>query len=124
MIKRFQPYYRIMNLSFYRLLHHLIIPVSFSNLRGNRPSLPTMRFHKRDSRASNKKHLIVALENFNWTPIMRLNSCEHQQEAFQTVIDDAIDFYLPIVSVKNTPMTNRGSLPSLKTTSKSASKLG
>ena len=41
------------------------------------PSLPTMRFHKRDSRASNKRHLIVALENFNWTPIMRLNSCEH-----------------------------------------------
>ena len=60
-----------------------------------------MRFHKRDSRASNKRHLIVALENFNWTPIMRLNSCEHQLEAFQTVINDAIDSYLPpIVSVK------------------------
>ena len=36
------------------------------------PSLPTMRFHKRDSRASNKRHLIVALENFNWTPITRV----------------------------------------------------
>ena len=47
------------------------------------PNLPTMRFHKRDDgRASNKRHLIVALENFNWTPIMRLNSCEHQLEAF------------------------------------------
>ena len=38
-IKRFQPYYRIMNLSLYRLLHHLIIPVSFSNLRENRPQV-------------------------------------------------------------------------------------
>ena len=38
-IKRFQPYYRIMNLSFYRLLHHLIILVSFSNLRENRPQV-------------------------------------------------------------------------------------
>ena len=38
-IKRFQPYYRIMNPSFYRLLHHLIMPVSFSNLRENRPQV-------------------------------------------------------------------------------------
>ena len=34
---------------------------------------------------------------------MRLDSCEHQLEAFQAVIDDAIDSCLPIVSVKKHP---------------------
>ena len=82
------------------------------------PSLPTMRFHKRDSRASNKRHLIVALENFNWTPIMWLNSCEHQLEAFQTVIDDAIDSYLPIVSVKKHPNDKPWITPLIKDTIK------
>ena len=77
-----------------------------------------MRFHKRDSRASNKRHLIVALENFNWTPIMRLNSCEHQLEAFQTVIDDAIDSYLPIFSVKKHPNDKPWINPLIKDTIK------
>ena len=80
------------------------------------PRLPTMRFYKRDSRASNKRHLTVALENFNWTPIMRLNSCEHQLEAFQTVIDDAIDSYLPIVSVKKHPNDKPWITPLIKDT--------
>ena len=66
------------------------------------PSLPTTRFQKRDCRASNKRRLTQSLENFNWTPILRLNSCEHQLETFQTVIHDAIDFYLPMCSVKET----------------------
>ena len=39
------------------------------------PSLPTTRFKKRDCRASNKRRLTQSLENFNWTPILRLNSC-------------------------------------------------
>ena len=80
------------------------------------PSLPTMRFHKRDSRASNKRHLIVALKNFNWTPIMRLNSCEHQLEAFQAVTDDAIDSYLSIVSVKKHPNDKPWITPLIKDT--------
>ena len=88
------------------------------------PSLPTMRFHQRNSRVSNKRHLTVALENFNWIPIMRLNSCEHQLEAFQTVIDDAIDSYLPIVSVKKHPNDKPWITPLIKTPSKSTSKLG
>ena len=82
------------------------------------PSLPTMRFHKRDSRASNKRHLIVALENFNWTPIMRLNFCEYQLEDFQTVIDDAIDSYLPIVSVNKHPNDKPWITPLIKDTIK------
>ena len=77
-----------------------------------------MRFHKRNSRASSKRHLIVALENFNWTPIMRLNSCEHQLEAFQAVIDDAIDSYLPIVSVKKHPNDKPRITPLIKDTVK------
>ena len=48
--------------------------------------------------------MTTALENFNWTTIMRLTFCEHQLEAFQTVIHDAIDSYLPIVSVKIHPI--------------------
>ena len=74
------------------------------------PSLPTTRFPKRDCRASNKRRLTQSLENFNWTPMLRLNSCEHQLETFQTVIHDAIDSYLPMFSVKNIPTTNRGLL--------------
>ena len=62
-----------------------------------------MRFKKRDCKASNKRRLTQSLENFNWTPILWLNSCEHQLETFQTVIHDAIDFYLPMCSVKKHP---------------------
>ena len=82
------------------------------------PSLPTMRFHKRDSRASNKRHLIVTLEKFNWTPIMRLDFCKHQLEACQTVVDDAIDSYLPIVSVKKHPNDKPWITPLIKNTIK------
>jgi hypothetical protein len=39
------------------------------------PTLPTTRFKKRDCRASNKRRLTQSLENFYWTPILRLNSC-------------------------------------------------
>ena len=49
---------------------------------------------------------------------MRLNSCEHQLEAFQTVIDDAIDSYLPIVSVKKHPNDKPWIPPLIKDTIK------
>ena len=49
---------------------------------------------------------------------MRLNSCEHQLEAFQTVIDDAIDSYLPIVSVKKHPNDKPWITPLIKDTIK------
>ena len=74
------------------------------------PSLPTTRFQKRNCRASNKRRLTQSLENFNWTPMLRLNSCEHQLETFQTVINDAINSYLPCALSKNIPTTNRGLL--------------
>ena len=60
----------------------------------------------------------MALENFNWTSIKRLNSCEHLLEAFQTVIDDAIEACLPIVSVKIHPNDNSWITPLIKDTIK------
>ncbi len=82
------------------------------------PSLPTTRIQKRDCRASNKRRLTQSLENFNWTPILRLNSCEHQLETFQTVIHDAIDFYLPMCSVKKHPSDKPWITPTIKDTIK------
>ena len=42
---------------------------------------------RRDCRASNKRTLISTLEAINWTPLYRLNSCEDQLHAFQSVAD-------------------------------------
>lgn len=72
------------------------------------PSLPTTRLLRRDCRASNKSRLISALENFNWTPVLRLNSCDHQFESFQTIIHNVIDSFLPMRTVKNILMINHG----------------
>jgi hypothetical protein len=49
------------------------------------PSLPTTRLQKRDCRAPNKQNLISRLNTVNWTPLMRLNSCEEQLDSFQYV---------------------------------------
>ena len=64
------------------------------------PSVPTIRTQRRDCKASNKRTLIFTLENTNWTPIERLNSCEKQLEVFQSMISTAINFCLPMRSVK------------------------
>ena len=66
------------------------------------PSLPTTRFQNRDCRAANNSRLITALEYFNWTPILRLNSYENQLKTFQSVVHDAINFCLPLRTVKKT----------------------
>jgi hypothetical protein len=42
------------------------------------PSLPTTRLQRRDYLAPNKLNLISRLNTVNWTPLMRLNSCEEK----------------------------------------------
>jgi hypothetical protein len=64
---------------YYTTTYWTIWSLQYSKLA---PSLPTTLFKKRNCRASNKRRLTQSLENFNWTPILRLNSC---------VIHDAID---------------------------------
>ena len=64
------------------------------------PSVPTITTQRRECKASNKRALISTLENTNWTPIYRFNSCENQLEVFQSMISTAINFCLPMRSVK------------------------
>ena len=64
------------------------------------PSVPIIRTQRRECKASNKRALISTLENTNWTPIYRFNSCEKQLEVFQSMISSAINFCLPMRSVK------------------------
>ena len=64
------------------------------------PSAPTIRIQQRECKASNKRVLISTLDHINWTPIYRLNSCEEQLDVFQSTISNAINFCLPMRSVK------------------------
>ncbi|CAB4023186.1 Hypothetical predicted protein [Paramuricea clavata] len=60
------------------------------------PSLPTTRLQKRDYRAPNKQNLISRLNTVNWTPLMRLNSCEEQLDSFQSVVHVALNSCIPM----------------------------
>ena len=64
------------------------------------PSLPTTRLQKRDYRAPNKQNLISRLNTVNWTPLMRLNSCEEQLDSFQSVVHVALNSCIPMRTVK------------------------
>jgi hypothetical protein len=67
------------------------------------PSLPTTRLQKRDYRAPNKQNLITRLNTVNWTPLMRLNSCEEQLDSFQSVVHVALNSCIPMRTVKQHP---------------------
>ena len=67
------------------------------------PSLPTTRLQKRDYRAPNKQNLISRLNTVNWTPLMRLNSCEEQLDSFQSVVHVAFNSCIPMRTVKHHP---------------------
>ena len=64
------------------------------------PSAPSIRIQQRDYKTSNKRAVISSLENVNWTPICRLNSCDEQLDVFQSMISTAINVCLPMRSVK------------------------
>ena len=83
-------------------------------LRNEIPSVPTIRTQRRECKASNKRALISTLENTNWTPIYRLNSCEKQLEVFQSMISSAINFCLPMRSVKTHPRDKPWITPDIK----------
>ena len=78
------------------------------------PSVPTIRTQRRECKASNKRALISTLENTNWTLIYRLNSFEKQLEVFQSMISSAINFCLPMRSVKTHPRDKPWITPDIK----------
>ena len=93
-------------------------------LRNEIPSVPTIRTQRRECKASNKRALIYTLENTNWTPIYRLNSCEKQLEVFQSMISSAINFCLPMRSVKTHPRDKPWITPDIKSCIKNANSPG
>ncbi|CAB4001956.1 Hypothetical predicted protein [Paramuricea clavata] len=67
------------------------------------PSLPTTRLQKCDYRAPNKQNLISRLNTVNWTPLVRLNSCEEQLDSFQSVVHVALNSCISMRTVKHHP---------------------
>ena len=51
----------------------------------------------------NKQNLISRLNTVNWTPLMRLNSCEEQLDFFQSVVHVALNSCIPMRTVRHHP---------------------
>ena len=77
-------------------------------------SLPTTRLLKRDYRASNKQNLVTSLNTVNWTPLMRLNSCDDQLDSFQRVVHNAMDSCTPLRYVKQHPNNKPWITPAIR----------
>ena len=70
-------------------------PVSFNPLK-NKQVIVT----KRDQSLKNKEALKHSLSNTNWAPVYRATTCQEKFEIFENIMNDAMNTYLPLHTVK------------------------
>jgi hypothetical protein len=64
------------------------------------PKKETIYITKRNQSCRNKQNLLSAVSNLSWVPLFKMTSCEEKFNFFTNVINDVIDEYLPVHTVK------------------------